>query len=74
MFGPKAEKMVAEAAAEFPATFGLRRFAGKFRISLEASYVGAEGVMLYTQVERGGQWLDFAKGTPAELRAQVVAP
>ena len=28
--------------------------------------------MLYTERKRGETWADFAKGTEAELRAQVV--
>jgi len=59
-----------------------------FRISEAASYVvwGPErsmqygaamlhqngSVMLYTQRYVDGEWLAFAKGSPAELRAQIV--
>jgi hypothetical protein len=59
----------------FPIEFGLRGFPGeKFRCSPSASYYSTSyGVMIYTQRydhERG--WLDFAKGSPGELRAQIV--
>lgn len=60
--------------ARFPATFGLRAFPGKtFRISAQASYVNDSGTLqLYTQVLRDGQWLDFAKDSEKELRAELV--
>jgi hypothetical protein len=67
------------AIARFPATFGLRGFPGlTFRLCPSASYMAGPvfaptHVMLYTQVERDGEWCDFAKGTEAELRAQVRA-
>lgn len=28
--------------------------------------------MLYTQIQDGDRWLDFAKATPSELRSQVI--
>lgn len=63
---------IAGAIATFPPTFGLRGFPGLvFRISESASYVSGDTIMLYTQVSRDGQWLDFAKGTIAELRSQI---
>lgn len=65
--------------ATFPDRFGLRNFPGDiFRISASNSYFTGPGecggkVMLYTQRERdGGEWIDFAKGTESELRAQVI--
>lgn len=63
------------AAAKFPKEFGLRGFPkSRFRISLAASHFAFGGVQLYTQMLcEDGAWRDFAKGTPAELRAQVVA-
>lgn len=70
---------IAEAAARFPETFGLRWYAGSaFRVSPESSYVmtdarGDEEVVLYTQRRMpDGAWLDFAKGSPEELAREVV--
>ena len=68
-------KMITDAAAQFPEAFGLRGFPGDvFRISKGASYVNDSGaVTLYTQrLVRPGGWLDFAKGTPGELLAEVT--
>lgn len=61
------------AAAEFPATFGLKAFPGRvFRISTAASYCTIGGdVQLYTQALSDDGWLDFAKASPAELRKQI---
>ena len=60
--------------ARFPTQFGLRAFPGdRFRISRRSSFVDDSGhVKLYTQRLVNGEWLDFAKGTEAELRKQVV--
>lgn len=83
---PKEQKMIDEAIARFPYTFGLRAFPGDvFRISASASYFTGPGecggtLMLYTQRLRnephkghgGDDWVDFAKGTEAELRAQMT--
>jgi hypothetical protein len=70
----EAKRALAAAIAEFPAEFGLRNHPGRtFRISKSASYVNDAGQpMLYIAVKQNGYWLDFAKGTPAELRAQVI--
>lgn len=68
--------------ATFPAEFGLRDYPGeKFRIGFRESYyngaamasIETRTLMLYTQrwVESRQEWLDFAKGTESELRAQV---
>ena len=74
-------ELILAAKSEFPETFGLRAFRGDvFRISEAASYVTKGGmgcyvapsVMLYTQRYSDGQWQAFAKGSPAELRAQIV--
>lgn len=66
-------EQIEAAAAEFPETFGLKAFPGKvFRISLAASYVSGGQVLLYTAIQDGDRWESFAKGTPAELRAQIV--
>jgi hypothetical protein len=66
--------LVAEVIASFPATFGLRAFPGlTFRLNTLGSYVSPDlGVQLVTQVERDGKWLDFARGTPDELRQNMV--
>lgn len=69
---------VAAEIAKFPSEFGLRGFRGeRFRVSEAASYYSSSsGVVLYTErLERrddASQWLSFAKGSPEELRAQVV--
>ena len=66
-------ELILAAKSEFPATFGLRAFRGDvFRISEAASYVTGGAVMLYTQRYSDGQWRAFAKGSPSELRAQIV--
>ena len=69
------QEAIKEAAKEFPGEFGLRGFPkSRFRVSLAASHFAFGGVVLYTQILcDDGVWRDFAKGTPAELRAQVVA-
>ena len=71
------EKELADAIARFPAQFGLRAFPGEvFRVSTFSSYHsgGADRntIMLYTERKNGNEWLDFAKGTESELRAQMV--
>src|SRR5262245_54751443 len=67
--------LIAQADAQFPEFFKLRAFPGKrFRINLSASYISEGQVVLYTDVEsQDGAWLAFAKGSPAELQAEVVA-
>jgi hypothetical protein len=61
---------IAQAIAEFPEAFGLRGFPGqRFGLSHRSSYVSGGEVVLYT-VTAGGK--DFAKGSPAEIRAEVV--
>ena len=68
-------KLVADAAAMFPAEFGLRGFPGKkFRVNLNNSYVstGTATVQLYTDIWVCDRWLDFAKGTIEELTKEVV--
>jgi len=67
--------MIAAAAGEFPATFGLRAFPRDvFRVSLRDSYVNDEGeVMLYTQRrDERGQWLSFTKGSVLELKREAT--
>lgn len=60
---------------QFPPEFGLRAFPGKrFCISRTASYISDNGdsVVLYVFVKQGDQWLSFAKGSPEELRREVI--
>lgn len=84
-FGDHCEAAVKLACAMFPSTFRLRNHAGTFRVSERATYVSRGRVMVYTQrlkttqVQNGpscgqyqDEWVDFAKGTIAELKAQVV--
>lgn len=57
----------------FPVEFGLRNYPNyKFRISETASYWSDEELMIYTQIQRDGKWLDFCKGTAYELRSQIT--
>jgi len=77
-------ELVAAAVAEFPSEFGLRGYPGQaFRVSPTASYYSRgwdrgefdrspAGVQVYTQVNRDGEWMDFAKGTVAELRRELT--
>ncbi len=69
-------KAIALVIATFPAEFGLCAFPGdRFRIGERESYFGGPGngtLMLYTQRWNGREWCDFAKGTEAELRRQIV--
>ena len=82
--GPREERrLIEKAARKFPKEFGLRNFPGsRFRISLRSSlwdtgyYHGKPdhppGPLLYTQIFQDGKWVDFAKGTPAELRSEIM--
>lgn len=77
------QQLVDAAAASFPATFGLRKFAGRFRIDARSSfYSDVTGVQLVVQRETTeadakrpsaigvtpGYWLDFTRDTPTEIR------
>jgi hypothetical protein len=67
---------VSSAVKQFPAEFGLRAYPGEvFRVSATNSYYSdhEHAVMVYTDIKRGDRWMDFAKGTVAELRREVVA-
>lgn len=65
---------IRDAIGRFPITFGLRGFPGEtFRLSPTASYVDDARVVLYAQRKDGDRWLDFAKGSEAELRREVVS-
>jgi hypothetical protein len=65
---------VSAAVAKFPATFHLRSNpTDVFRVSTESSYVNDSGVvMLYTEIQRDGKWLSYAKGTERELSRELV--
>lgn len=70
------ERLIKVEAAKFPAEFGLRAYPGKrFKILLHESYADYHTgkVTLYTGVQIGDKWPGFAKGTTAELLAEVVA-
>jgi hypothetical protein len=68
---------VREACALFPETFCLAGFPGEtFRVSERNSYWNGNEVQVYTDVLRLGpdgqeRWSPFAKGSVAELKAQV---
>jgi hypothetical protein len=75
--------LIRAAIATFPETFGLRAYPGDvFRLSERSSYVANDAATvptLYTQCWRSraagwhcDEWCDFAKGTPDELRRQLV--
>lgn len=66
---------VKEVITSFPETFGLRAFPGDvFRVSEGSSYYSQTyGVMVYTERKlEDGRWVDFCKGTPGELRREMV--
>ena len=68
---------ITDTIAQFPAEFGLMAFpGGVFRINPQTSYFGdypAPGTLyLYTEKRTATGWTDFCKGTPDELRAQIV--
>lgn len=77
-----ANKVYFAVKSTFPETFGLKNWDGTFRIADESSYyagaldakvVEEHHIMLYTQrLQPDGTWCDFAKGTPEELRREVV--
>ena len=66
---------VAATVASFPAQFKLRGHSGIFRVSTQSSYMTSGGrVMVYTErKDDRGEWRDFVKGTPEELRGQIVS-
>jgi len=68
------EATIDKAISEFPSVFGLRANPGRlFRISRENSFVSQGQVFLYTQIQNSdGSWNDFAKGSPNELRSQML--
>lgn len=74
MTNKEMESMVRDAAGDFPDEFGLKAFPGKrFKILLGQSYVSEGKVLLYLGIKRASnQWEAFCKGTPAELRKEIV--
>jgi len=72
--GPEADAALDAACAKFPVQFELRAFrGGTFRVSREASYVSQGQIQVYTEaLQDDGKWVDFAKGTVAELLAEIV--
>lgn len=72
-----AQEKLDEAIKQFPETFGMRGFPGKvFRVSHNKSYISCNPlpntILIYTQVQAGNEWLDFAKGTPGEIEREIV--
>jgi hypothetical protein len=69
-------RLVREAVASFPAVFKLRAFPNDlFQVHPGESYwseLNGGEVLVYTFVLRETGWTAFAKGTPAELRGQLV--
>jgi len=71
-------KAVTDAIARHPGEFGLRGWPGKrFRVGAWSSYWSdaINGPALYTQRydEQRDRWLDFAKGSEAELISNKIA-
>lgn len=68
------KRQIAEAAAQFPAEFGLAGFPGEvFRIEKSACFISEGRLYLYTSIKRNGHWQTFAKGTVGQLRNEMVA-
>jgi hypothetical protein len=67
--------LIAKAAEEFPARFGLRAFPGKtFEILQSSSYLNGDVPVLYVfAISDDDRSEAFAKGTAAELRREVVS-
>lgn len=66
------QEAVKNTCAQFPGEFGLRGHPGKFRVSESASHFAFGEVQIYLEGYIDGMWLDFAKGTAAELRREMV--
>jgi hypothetical protein len=68
--------MMGAEISRFPGMFSLRGFFGHvFRINVQTSFypsAASDVPMLYTEIARDGEWYDFAKGTPADLRGQMI--
>lgn len=66
-------EQIDKAIATFPQRFGLRQYPGDvLSLSRYASYFSGDTMQLYVGIERRGKWDAFCKGTPEELRAQIV--
>ncbi len=58
---------------KFPPIFGLRGYAGTFKIGLDSSFIDdSNHVVLYTQQLHNGVWQDFVKCSITELKDQLV--
>jgi len=64
-------KAIKDAISHFPKYFGLVGSERTHRISEEKSYFSGSTLYLYTQVDINGEWLDYAKGTEAELKSAM---
>lgn len=64
---------IKDAIARFPKFFNLPQCKGTCRISETASFFSGDTLYLYTEVERDGRWLSYAKGTEAELKRAIAA-
>jgi hypothetical protein len=70
---PEQQAILDETIKTFPEEFGLRAFPGdRFRISEHSSYFSGKTLYLYTEIAIGDKWLSFAKGTPAQLRREII--
>jgi hypothetical protein len=69
------QEILNDAIVAFPKEFGLKAFPErKFRISVGASYIYAENIpVLYLEKQLVfGDWIEFCKCSPAELKSQIV--
>ena len=68
------QKVLRAELASFPDKFGLRGFPGDvFRCSETDSYVDGLSIVIYTErIREDGAWRAFAKGSPAEVRRELV--
>lgn len=70
----RSEREIIDAAiASFPETFTLSDARElTFRIAKHQSFMRGEEIILYVQVQRGGDWKDYAKTSSRELRSLLV--
>jgi hypothetical protein len=70
------QELIKHEAGKFPPEFGLRAFPrDKFKILLGDSYMSEGRVILYVGIngDRPDEWQAFCKGSPSELRTQVIS-